>query len=160
MRGLEIAAPAVGMSSECGLDSVGSVGRAGELWRDTFARRCSVSRNRASSSCSCCCPVVTVDFFCSIVLDSSSTSPKPNMESRSAAKVWAMVDSGRALGGGLIGSSAAMFERATARWSAVVRDGMQWYVQCLVCRSSDRPPGGTHVACIRRRTMGAAARWG
>lgn len=124
MRGLEIAAPAVGMSSECGLDSVGSVGRAGELWRDTFARRCSVSRNRASSSCSCCCPVVTVDFFCSIVLDSSSTSPKPNMESRSAAKVWAMVDSGRALGGGRIGSSAAMFERCDC---AMVRGGTGWY---------------------------------
>lgn len=198
MRGLEIAAPAVGMSSECGLDSVGSVGRAGELWRDTFARRCSVSRNRASSSCSCCCPVVTVDFLqpqsapsilrrhgqpCILLLDrlgqlvhlpqaehgvQVSRKGLGNGAMTTSALVEVVVhhagvaayDSGRALGGGLIGSSAAMFERATARWSAVVRDGMQWYVQCLVCRSSDRPPGGTHVACIRRRTMGAAARWG
>lgn len=166
MRGLEIAAPAGGMSSECGLDSVGSVGRAGELWRDTFARRCSVSRNRASSSCSCCCPVVTVDFLqpqsapsilrrhgqpCILLLDrlgqlvhlpqaehgvQVSRKGLGNGAMTTSALVEVVVhhagvaayDSGRALGEGLIGSSAAMFERCDC---AMVRGGTGWYA--MVC---------------------------
>lgn len=94
--------------------AVGKACREGELCRDTRASRSSVSRSLASSSCSCCSPVVTVCFlfggqhrsvcivahcrgwvshFSSTVRDKSSTPPesKPNMASKSLAKFCAMV---------------------------------------------------------------------
>lgn len=37
--------------------------REGELWRETLARRCSVSRSLASSSCSCSAAEETFCFL-------------------------------------------------------------------------------------------------
>ena len=99
------------------LDAPVSAGRAGEFPRETLASRCSVSRNFASSFSSSDWPDVTLAFlflaqyvavhtsyltaylstthFSSTVCDRESRPPvpmpRPNMESRSAAKLWATV---------------------------------------------------------------------
>lgn len=116
--GLGLTAPSAAcLLSGCVLGTAVLACREGEFCLETRASRSSVSRSLASSSCSCCSPVVTVCFlllvsgvsrplgrgpahFSSTVLWRLSTAGgtvRPNMESKSAAKFCAMVLEGRSV---------------------------------------------------------------